>query len=266
MKSKKYEFTGEIKNDSGRMLHRIRALTNFGTVKAGDLGGWIEKEENLSQDGNCWVYGDAIVCDNARVYENAKVFDKVLISEDSQVFGHAQISGHVRIFGMASIRDNAQVFGDSLLFNLAQVYGNSTISGNARVHGNAHVADNAWILQDADVYGHCRICGNAVVYGHSTVFDTLISGCSRICGNALVSGSDKIISISNIGPWKETVTFFTTKDGGIGVVAPGDFYGEEIDTFEKWVHETHGDDKYAKIYLLSIELAKLSINTDTEDK
>ena len=66
MKSKKYEFTGEIKNDAGRMLHRIRALTNFGTVKAGDLGGWIEKEENLSQDGNCWVYGDAIVYDISR--------------------------------------------------------------------------------------------------------------------------------------------------------------------------------------------------------
>ena len=33
--TKKYEFIGEIKNG----LHRIRALKDFGTVKAGDLGG-----------------------------------------------------------------------------------------------------------------------------------------------------------------------------------------------------------------------------------
>ena len=38
----------------------------FGNVKKGDLGGWIEKEDNLSQEGDCWVFGDAWVYGDAR--------------------------------------------------------------------------------------------------------------------------------------------------------------------------------------------------------
>lgn len=49
---KKFEFTGETKTISlffrTATLHRIRAVAEFGLVKIGDLGGWIEKEENLS--------------------------------------------------------------------------------------------------------------------------------------------------------------------------------------------------------------------------
>ena len=59
--NRKYEFTGETKNWIGRTFHRIRAVRDFGDVKAGDLGGWIETESNLSNDGNAWVYGDARV-------------------------------------------------------------------------------------------------------------------------------------------------------------------------------------------------------------
>ena len=75
---KKYEFTGETKaGPEGEILHRIRALVKIElgdiTVEAGDIGGWIEKEENLSQYDKSWVYGNARVCDNALVYGNARV-------------------------------------------------------------------------------------------------------------------------------------------------------------------------------------------------
>ena len=52
---KKYEFTGEVKNWFGNTLHRIRAVVAFGDVSVGDLGGWVEKEENLSHDDNAWA-------------------------------------------------------------------------------------------------------------------------------------------------------------------------------------------------------------------
>ena len=44
-------------------LYRIVALQNISTinVKAGDEGGLIEKESNLSQEGNAWVYRNAQV-------------------------------------------------------------------------------------------------------------------------------------------------------------------------------------------------------------
>ena len=69
---KKFEFTGETKTISllfrTATLHRIRAVEEFGLVKVGDLGGWIEKEENLSHEGKAWVYGDAKVWGNAEVF------------------------------------------------------------------------------------------------------------------------------------------------------------------------------------------------------
>ena len=62
---KKYELTSETKVINGVELHRIKALKSFGNIKEGDLGGWIESEKNLSQDGNAWVGEDAMVYETA---------------------------------------------------------------------------------------------------------------------------------------------------------------------------------------------------------
>lgn len=47
---RKYEFTGETMRWSDRTLRRIRAIAGFANVRAGDTGGWIEGERNLSHD------------------------------------------------------------------------------------------------------------------------------------------------------------------------------------------------------------------------
>ena len=56
---KKYELTAEFIEKWGKKLFRIKALISFGSVEAGELGGYVEKEDNLAQDGNAWVSGDA---------------------------------------------------------------------------------------------------------------------------------------------------------------------------------------------------------------
>lgn len=106
-KMKKFELTAEyVTNIFGKKLFRIKALVEFGIVKEGELGGFVEKESNIDDDGNAWVSGNA------------------------QVFGNAKISG------------NAQVYGNAKVFGNAWVYGNAWISGNAQVYGNACVAEN----------------------------------------------------------------------------------------------------------------------------
>ena len=81
---KKFELTSEfMTNIFGVKLFRIRALIEFGRVKAGDKGGFVEKEENLSQEGNAWVSGDARVSGDAEVSGNARVFG------DARVYGNA---------------------------------------------------------------------------------------------------------------------------------------------------------------------------------
>ena len=71
---KKYELTEETFTVFGKTLYRIRAVRDFGSVKTGEFGGYIEKEENLSHFGNAWISGDARVSGNARVYGEAVVF------------------------------------------------------------------------------------------------------------------------------------------------------------------------------------------------
>jgi hypothetical protein len=70
---KKYELTANTKNVCGKTLFQIKALVDFGNVKAGELGGYIEKEENLSHDGNAWIFENAKVYDSAKVYGNTKI-------------------------------------------------------------------------------------------------------------------------------------------------------------------------------------------------
>ena len=58
---KKYKLTDETKVVDGVTLHRIECVTAFGNVEGGEKGGYIEKEGNLSQTGDAWVYGNAQV-------------------------------------------------------------------------------------------------------------------------------------------------------------------------------------------------------------
>ena len=137
---KKYELTEETVTVYGKTLYRIRAVRDFGSVKTGEFGGYIEKEENLSHFGNAWVSGNAWVFDNARVYDNAWVF------------------------GNAWVFDNARVYDDTWVYGNARVYDNAWVFGNAWVSGNAWVFDNAWVCGDAKVYGDAWVSGNAEVF------------------------------------------------------------------------------------------------------
>ena len=130
---KKYELTSETKEIYGTTLYRIRALIDFGDVKCGDLGGWIEKESNLSHEGTAWINGDA------------------------WVYGDAQVYGDARLYGDARVYDNARV------------YGNAWVCGDARVYGNALVYGDAWVCDDARVYGDAWLYGDAQVYGDAEI-------------------------------------------------------------------------------------------------
>ena len=76
---KKYKLTEETTNMGNRTLYRIEALRDFSDVKKGDKGGFVEKEDNLSQSGDCWIYDDAMVYGKARVLDNAEILDNVVV-------------------------------------------------------------------------------------------------------------------------------------------------------------------------------------------
>lgn len=124
--SKKYEMLDDFKVHMGKKLYRIVALKDIERygVKAGDLGGWIEKEENLSQSGDCWVGG------NAKVYGNAVVSDKAWVYDNADISGRALVYMNARVFENGVVKDFAQVYED------AEVYSDAVIGNHAHICGD----------------------------------------------------------------------------------------------------------------------------------
>ena len=81
---KKYEMLSDDTIEvNGHTLHRIRAVrfikNIFRDIQPGTLGGYIEKEENLSQEGNCWVYPDTRILGDAKVTGNTIVCGNTVV-------------------------------------------------------------------------------------------------------------------------------------------------------------------------------------------
>lgn len=116
---KKYKLTDESIDIDGVTLYRIEALRDFGCIKKGDKGGFVESENNLAHEGNAWVFGNACVYDNAWVSDNARVFDNSRVHDNARVHDHA------------CVHDNARVYGDTCVCGSTNVCGDAEISTDA---------------------------------------------------------------------------------------------------------------------------------------
>ena len=202
----KYRLTEETINVNGIILYRIEALKDFGDVKEGNKGGFVENDRNLSHDGNCWVYSNAKVFGNAEVWGNARVY------------GNAEVYDNAEVWGNAEVDDNAQVFGNARVFGNAQVY------GEAQVFGNAQVADYVEIGDNAIIFDNAQVCDSALIFGNA-----IICGYTKVCGNAEIKNSSDYIVFKN---WWSSGRFFTwTKSNNMWSV--GCFYGSGRELIEK---------------------------------
>lgn len=96
MGTKKYKLTEETIIVNDKSLYRIEALKDFGNIKKGDKGGFVENEDNLFQYADCWIYGNALVFGNAEVYGHAKVYGKAQVLDNS---GGCGMYGILHYFG-----------------------------------------------------------------------------------------------------------------------------------------------------------------------
>ena len=97
---KKFELTDNfVINAFGIKMFQIKCTKSFKYANEGDLGGYVEKEDNLSQSGDAWVSGNAWV------------------SGDAWVSGNAWVSGDARVYGDALVYGDAQVYGDARVEN-----------------------------------------------------------------------------------------------------------------------------------------------------
>ena len=156
-------------------LFRIKALRSFSDVKEGDIGGYVESEDNLSHDGNCWIYDNATAFSKARVvhnavlrnnsliYGNAYACDNSKILDSVCVCGNAIVAGDCSIYGSAKIFDNADIGGCCSIFDTAQIFGKAKIHELAIVHGNTKIAGNV------EICGKVAISADVLFRGNITI-------------------------------------------------------------------------------------------------
>ena len=164
---KKYK----TKKDPETGLLRIIALKDFSDVKKGDEGGLIEKENNLSQKGECWVYKDAKVCEYARVYRNAKVCGRACVSDYASIYGKAIVSENAKVSGVSEVYGEARVYGNAIISEEAEICGGAEIFDNAQVRG-ASVIEGAWVFGDAEVCRRTMVSGAAEISGNAKIWST----------------------------------------------------------------------------------------------
>lgn len=159
----------ETRSVNGKTLYRIKYLVDipYGNVKPGTLGGWLESESNLSQEGQCCVLDNAVVMDSA-----------VVKGELSMVKGNAIIDGRAVVDGYTTI---IQV--SAYVSYKAKVV-NSVIKTNAIVNGNAEVTNS--LIQN-----------QACVTDRAKVTNSIVTNSVKVCNRALVENAnlkwDKIV-------------------------------------------------------------------------
>lgn len=132
----------------GMVVYRIKALRDIGTeVKKGDLGGFVESEDNLSFIGECWIYDNSVVRDEAKVVDNAQVLGNSIVSDNAIIMDNAIIRGNVFIGGHTVIGGRVTVSRFLEIESMTAFLGDSVI--------NQH---NDYVL-----FKHNRYSGNNLI-------------------------------------------------------------------------------------------------------
>ena len=154
--NQKYEIT-DMAHEEYPFLHRIRALRDIcGEIHAGDIGGFVESESNLSAEpGDCaWIFDDAIAAGNAYVDRDACLRGDAIACGSAYVSKGSVMSGHSRA------EDNAYLRGASMT-------GKALASGNAQIIHDPHTTGTPILSGNCKVYGtvqgDIRITGSAVI-------------------------------------------------------------------------------------------------------
>lgn len=203
IETKKYGGKLEIVN--GFKLYRIYAKHDLSSVEKGNRGGLIERIENLSKYGDCWVYdnakvieyatvrGDAAILNSATVKGHSVVKNNATVSHNAIVNDDAIIKDHSKISGEAYVGGYALVAGYSMITDLAQVTSNSVIRGNSIIKDTAIISDSAEITDSAVIKDKSIVIGSTVVKGSA-----IITGDSELDCNIISCNVDSCKILTDI--------------------------------------------------------------------
>jgi len=157
-------------------LYRIISLKDFyipqfGQIKYSEIGGYVQSEDNLSHDGNCWV------THNGKVFDNAIIMEDAVVKDDAAVYGHAEIKGSSKIKNLARVRGNSKII-------------DSVISDKTDVKGNAYlyavIMKNASMIYENAKVENCILYDGTMIHGDSKVNECILKDVSEIRGGEVI--------------------------------------------------------------------------------
>lgn len=216
--TKKYEITSSYIYVGLHKLYRIRATRDiqnpYMIIHKGEVGGYIESEDNLDPYDESWIDKDVHLCENSKVKDlayltgNITLFDNSIVCDKVTMFGY----GEIQLFGNSNIYQNARLQNknfESMKINNSSIFGDSDIYGSPFIFNsyiidsciqekskvlNSNIQDLADIEDDAYI-NNSNIFGS-VVFGNAHIINTNIA-LGAFGGNASIKSKDDYLYISN---------------------------------------------------------------------
>ena len=237
----KYEITDITADVDGVTLHRIKALKDVATeyghyiVRKGELGGFIENPINLSQEGTCWIGGNAMVMGNATVkdaaivQDHAVVKDSAVVCEKALVQDFATVQNVTHIYGSATIEHKATITDGAIVKGISWVGGKSIVSGTSEIGGSDYCAVDDSNIIDSTIDDAAIISStiestliNEAHIEDSNIYDGNIAGPFRIKNAEIHNEADTVLLQANYN-------WFAAYRGANGILASKlDFTGDVV--------------------------------------
>lgn len=141
-----YETRLVIPDISKTPFYRIQALCDFADVKAGDLGGYLQKVSSLDESGTCWVYPGVLVMEGTVIQDHAVIWNSLFDAADPQTF---------KLVCGGTIRDWARITTSHLI--------------HSNLRGTCFVANSTLRSTSVEPSGNIRNCklnGVPSIYEH----------------------------------------------------------------------------------------------------
>ena len=215
---KLFELTTNTRMKFGRKLTQIRATVDFKSVKAGDLGGWIEDERSISDD--CWVHTDGEVFRRATMYGGEMY--------GGEMYGGMLCGGEM----YGGVMRGGEMHGGEM--RGGEMYGGMLCGGVMR----------GGVMQGGEMHGGEMHGGE--MYGGMLCGGVMHGGVMR--GGVMHGGvieKDNHIGFANVGSENGYLLAYII-DGQI-MISRGCFHGT-IDEFYSAVNDRHSNNEHGEFY------------------
>ena len=224
-----------IVNEAGRKLRQIECTRDFKFAHAGELGGFIEKEENLG--------GEAWVDEGAQVWGEAKVINGSVLRDNARVYGRSKVRNGSVIYDEARVYDYALVDACS-------------VGGQAKVYGKSRLALGVTMADQAEVFGLASIESSSCLLHNASVSGRACLNCSMVLStDAYVTHNSDFCQFYNLCPTADRTTVYRTKAGDIRIYHADEVY--TLEAFTELVDQASDELVFKQVYPAVLAVIKV---------